>query len=212
MVTQLPPAACTSVKCSSSLIWLAGPSCSCHSCPSCHWPCLGSYKLIFTLGTVRLRSFLNISSIIKSDLTCWISTIVISNIQNFHCSVIIVYNYLSTILNNLSIKSIQNIRLSHICLRYVADDKPWDCLYFNKSTKLSSSCCICYLTNLFISHYLILLIPTSSIQKLLVIQIESLVIFTVSYFVVWSILLSNRKVLAVNFRMYNAIYVLLEEC
>ena len=99
MVTQLPPAACTSVKCSSSLIWLAGPSCSCHSCPSCHWPCLGSYKLIFTLGTVR--SFLNIASIIKSDLTCWISTIVISNIQNFHCSVIIVCNYLSTILNNL---------------------------------------------------------------------------------------------------------------
>ena len=111
MVTQLPPAACTSVKCSSSLIWLAGPSCSCHSCPSCHWPCLGSYKLIFTLGTVR--SFLNISSIIKSDLTCWISTIVISNIQNFHCPVIVVCNYLSTILNNLSIKSIQSICLSH---------------------------------------------------------------------------------------------------
>ena len=118
MVTQLPPAACTSVKCSSSLIWLAGPSCSCHSCPSCHWPCLGSYKLIFTLGTVR--SFLNISSIIKSDLTCWISTIVISNIQNFHCSVIVVCNYLSTILNNLSIKSIQNVCLSHheICCRW----------------------------------------------------------------------------------------------
>ena len=111
MVTQLPPAACISVKCSSSLIWLAGPSCSCHSCPSCHWPCLGSYKLIFTLGTVR--SFLNISSIIKSDLTCWISTIVISNIQNIVC------NHLSTILNNLSIKSIQNICLSHheICCR-----------------------------------------------------------------------------------------------
>ena len=120
MVTQLPPAACTSVKCSSSLIWLAGPSCSCHSCPSCHWPCLGSYKLIFTLGTVRLRSFLNISSIIKSDLTCWISTIVISNIQNFHCSVIVVCDYLSTILNNLSIKSIQNVCLAHhkICCRW----------------------------------------------------------------------------------------------
>ena len=74
---------------------------------------------IFTLGTVRLRSFLNISSIIKSDLTCWISTIVISNIQNFHCPVIVVCNYLSTILNNLSIKSNQNICLSHhkICCR-----------------------------------------------------------------------------------------------